>query len=553
MMLSQGQSAEQMVSFDTFQASVASVPNEASHRLVLLTARQIGPEFALLAVLGRLEDAAREAAPGTACRSQSGVEVLQTVLESSSFPSFTPSVPQAHWFERAIFDFFRLAPEGHPRFKSLILHEPWSADMFPLRDPGGEKICGFDAATSPTRHRSYEFLRVRGAGVYEIPVGPIHAGIIEPGHFRFSCLGEIIENLEIRLGYQHRGLERRVTEVPWQHVRFVAENASSDTTVANAIAHAHAVEQLCGIEVSPAARALRVVACELERLACHIGDLGGICSDIGFLGGATTFGRLRGTVLGMAERLGGSRFLTNYVRPGGVRSLPSEEMRHELATALRELRRELSWALPGLLENQGALDRMEGVGTVRADFARDFGLVGPAGRASAGLVDAPVASSSAGKSHGEGGAALHRDAVGRGGAPPYDVRAAFGRDDYPDLRVAARTTGDVCARVAVRAAEVQCSLDLVAARLDVREGPACVALPEYLPAHRIGIGLVEAWRGELLHLIVTGASGEIVRYAVKDPSFNNWTGLAIAARGELVFDFPLCNKSFGLSYSGNDL
>jgi Ni,Fe-hydrogenase III large subunit len=367
-------------------------------------------------------------------------------------------------------------------------------------------------------------MTVKGEGVYEIPVGPIHAGIIEPGHFRFSCLGEVIQNLEIRLGYQHRGVEAQLMRIPWRNAHFLAEAASSDTTVGNAIAHAIALEQILEVGPPPVAVLLRAIALEIERVASHLGDLGGICSDIGFVAGSAAFGRLRGAALGLGERLTGSRFMTAYVMPGGVRRPLLPEHRDRLMGQVHALTADYSRAEPLLLDNPGALERMEGNGKVRPSLARDFGLVGPAGRAS---------------------------------STGYDVRRALRQEPYTsrDWEVACEPAGDVLSRVRVRASEVHTSLYLLSSLLSMLPGQGdCAApLPELLPPNRVGIGLVEAWRGELIHLVFTDSFGQISRYHIKDPSFNNWTGLAIAARGELVSDFPLCNKSFGLSYSGNDL
>jgi Ni,Fe-hydrogenase III large subunit len=372
--------------------------------------------------------------------------------------------------------------------------------------------------------RQYRFLTVRGEGVYEIPVGPIHAGIIEPGHFRFSCLGEVIQNLEIRLGYQHRGVEQQLTEVPWQQARFLAEAASSDTSIGNAWAHAMALEQILGIVPPPGAWNLRALALEIERLASHIGDLGGICSDIGFAAGTALFGCLRGRALGLGEQLTGTRFQTAYILPGGVARGLATPRRDEMARAIQEVATEFERSIPLLMDNPGTLERMEKIGTVRPSLARDFGLVGPAGRASG--VD-------------------------------YDVRQVFHQEPYNSLAWQAATAdeGDVLARVRIRVEEVRTSLLLAGALLDrISDTEAFrVPVPDRLRPHRVGVGMVEAWRGELIHLVFTDGEGRISRYAVKDPSFNNWTGLAIAARGQLVADFPLCNKSFSLSYSGNDL
>jgi Ni,Fe-hydrogenase III large subunit/Ni,Fe-hydrogenase III component G len=527
-------------------------------RLGLLTARRL-PEpgaFALMTVV--LNPA------NGAC------ELWETPLPSGahSFPSITPRIPQAHWFERAIHDFFGLRPEGHPRFKSLILHEAWPAGFHPLRElattsssnePGDNPILspsfskeGLGEVTpriaEPTINtdnvpltpppyegggwgevsssaRSYQFLHVAGEGVYEIPVGPIHAGIIEPGHFRFSCLGEIIQNLEIRLGYQHRGIEQRLTEIPWRHARYLAEAASSDTSAGNALAHALAIEQVLNVSPAPMAIWLRAIALEIERVACHLGDLGGLCGDIGFTGMAASFSRLRGIALGMAERLSGSRYLTAYVIPGGVAHPPDPLCRDDLGRAIKDLTAKFRRAAPLLMDNPGAQERMIGTGRVKHSLAADFGLVGPAGRASG--ID-------------------------------YDVRAAFHQEPYQstDWKIApVAGTGDVLARAEIKVREVQASLAFIRSALwQVPDhGEHCTALPPSLPPNAAGIGIVEAWRGELIHLILTDEKGRISRYAIKDPSFNNWTGLAIAVRGQLVADFPLCNKSFGLSYSGNDL
>ncbi|HEY3998688.1 MAG TPA: NADH-quinone oxidoreductase subunit C [Candidatus Xenobia bacterium] len=475
---------------------------DAGGHLALLTAcAQDASDLALVAVL---------IPPGG-----QQVELLfAPVGPGASYPALSADVPQAHWFERALGDMFGLHPEGHPRFKSLILHEAWPDHFHPLRDAHWpEDIVA----------RHYPFLSVEGQGVFEIPVGPIHASVIEPGHFRFSCLGEIIENLEIRLGYQHRGLEQQLTQVPWQKARFWAEAASSDTSVGNALAHAWAVEDL--LQATPPREAVlrRALALEIERIASHLGDLGGLAADIGYAGGAAIFGRLRGQALGLGEWLTGSRFLTGYVIPGGVAFDSPPPTRDHVSRDLEALQTATRSAVDLFLENPSVLERMEGIGRLRPRLARQFGLVGPAGRAS--------------------GVAC-------------DIRQQLRQEPWSSLTwtPASGGTGDVLSRAQVRVSELHTSLDLVGQMLQQwSSGPLSAPLPADLPVRACGLGIVEAWRGELLHLIMTDAAGRIVRYAIKDPSFHNWTGLAIAARGELVADFPLCNKSFSLSYSGNDL
>ncbi len=244
-----------------------------------------------------------------------GVEYWESPLTTDSYRSLTVMVPQAHWHERVLWDMFGITPEGHPRMKHVLLHDVYPPDFFPLR-----KIPFFDSK-GLSKDRGFKFLEVRGEGVYEIPVGPIHAGVIEPGHFRFSCFGETILNLVLKLGYVHRGVEKRLTELPFQKARFLVEAAASDTAAANALAHAIAIESIMGIEPTPTAQHFRTLALEMERLAMHIIDLAGMGTDTGFLGFSQNMSRLRGKALGLAHNLSGSRFLRAFILPGGVRKV----------------------------------------------------------------------------------------------------------------------------------------------------------------------------------------------------------------------------------------
>jgi len=434
-------------------------------------------------------------------------ELLAGVRE---YPAITPHVPAAHWAERAVGDMFGVRAVGHPRWKSILLHhDAWPLDLTPLLPDAG------------TSREPYTFFKVKGEGIHEIPVGPIHAGIIEPGHFRFSCLGEVITNLEIRLGYQHRGVERRLCEIPWQQAHFLAESASSDTAAGNALAHARAIEQLLDITPPPRAVALRTIALELERLSNHIGDIGALSGDIGYSVGASLFPPLRGAVLALCQLLTGTRRQRWFIVPGGVARDLDDGRRTAMVQGLAELTQRLRKHIPLVIEHPGVIERMEGTGRLSPGLARDFGIVGPAGRASGSR---------------------------------YDVRATFDRDALP-FTPAHREAGDVLSRAQIRVEEIFAAIGIIDAQLaQLPDSPIAVDLAgAVLPAERAGIGLVEAWRGELLHWITTDETGAIARYAIKDPSFNNWTGLAIAIRGNLVADFPLCNKSFNLSYSGNDL
>lgn len=441
--------------------------------------------------------------------------IFAAELESGreEYPSITQLIPAAHRAERAIGDMFGIRAIGHPRPKSLILHDgAWPSDFAPLANH----------AVAPKA--PYEFLQVSGEGIHEIPVGPIHAGIIEPGHFRFSCAGEIIAYLEIRLGYLHRGVEKGLTEGPWQNCRFLAESTSSDTAVGNALAHAIAIEQLLNVELPTRAQHLRTLALELERAACHMADLSGLCSDVGYSPGTSLFAQLRGTILGFAEALTGSRLQRYYVRPGGVSRDLDDDRRSRLLADVGQARRLFKQARSLILENTAFGERARGTGFLSPAHCADFGLVGPASRASGST---------------------------------YDARQAYSHGLYPAYcpAVASRREGDVLARAQVRTDEVLESLDLCETVLQGLPGGSILKIPEAaaLPRNAVGIGIVEAWRGELIHWITTGADGRIERYAIKDPSFNNWTGLSNAIRGNLVADFPLCNKSFSLSYSGHDL
>ncbi len=432
---------------------------------------------------------------------------------SATYPSVTPLLPAAHHAERAAGDMFGIKAMGHPRWKSLLLHEAWPPELFPL--------AGASQVTVP--RAPYRFLEVHGEGIHEIPVGPIHAGIIEPGHFRFSCLGEVITNVEIRLGYQHRGVEKRLSLAPWQQARFIAESASSDTAAGNALAHAVAIEQLLQLTAPPRAQALRTLALELERLANHVGDIGAICGDIGYSVGSSLFPPLRGAILALAQLLTGTRRQRYYILPGGVVRDLDETGRRAIKNGLAELAATLQKHIPLVLENHAVLERMVDVGRLSAELAADFGMVGPAARAS-----------------------------GSG----YDARRAFAHGCYPALSPtpARREGGDALARTQIRVDEIATSIAIVDGLLDaLPDSLYRLDLPKCLPAAQVGVGIVEAWRGELIHWVTTNDAGEIARYAIKDPSFNNWTGLGIAVRGNLVADFPLCNKSFNLSYSGNDL
>jgi Ni,Fe-hydrogenase III large subunit len=438
-----------------------------------------------------------------------------TPLEESRYTALTCTIPQAHWCERILRDMFGIIPEGHPRLKHVLIHDAYMADFHPLRKHPLKVTEGPDS-------NKFQFMQVGGEGVYEVPVGPIHAGVIEPAHFRCSCLGEVIVNLELRLGYVHRGVEKRLTEVPWRKARYVAEATASDTTVAHALAHSIAIESLFGFVAPPASQYLRSIALEIERLAVHIIDIGGIAMDTGLLGIAQTMSRLRGKALSLGDMLAGSRFLRAYVCPGGV-ARDTVSRLTAIATTAKELKNELAAPIAIMEDSQVLRERCEHIGLITPSLAREFGLVGVAGRA-AGIA--------------------------------YDVRHSFEHGVFPmhAPTMAVQQTGDIWARTAVRIAEIWRSLDCIIELAEsVPYGSTLEALPDKLPANSASIGIVEAFRGELIHMIFTDEKGNIQRYCLKDPSMNNWTAIPIGIRNNLIADFPLCNKSFALAYSGHDL
>ena len=433
------------------------------------------------------------------------LELLQTQLcARASFPSLTPQLPQAQAFERDIFERYGLRPEGHPWLKPLRYH----AELQPA---------GADSSVL-----SHPFFQAQGEDVHEVAVGPVHAGIIEPGHFRFQCLGEGVGNLEIQLGYQARGVEPLLLGSSDTRRLVVAESIAGDTAIGHASALCSVIEGLAGGEIPLSAQRVRGIALELERLANHVGDLGALCNDVGYLPGASWFGRLRGEFLNMLCTLCGNRFGRGLVVPGGVRFGLDHDQRQQLVKWLMRVETRVNKTAELVFESGTVSSRFEQTGILSHALAESLGIVGLPARASG----------------------CNRD-----------VRSdhAFGIYRYVHLPVAVSDTGDVMARAYVRWLEAQRSLQFVRKELDetcagdlrVECGPAA--------SNSIIVSMVETWRGEAVHVAVTGQAGQWLDYRVFDPSFHNWLGLAMAMRNQQISDFPLCNKSFNLSYAGHDL
>jgi Ni,Fe-hydrogenase III large subunit/Ni,Fe-hydrogenase III component G len=422
--------------------------------------------------------------------------------------------PSASRMQRAAFDLCGLRSTDRDT-RPWLRHAAWPADAFPL--------CAGPMPSPPQAPiDDYAFVRVAGDGVHEIPVGPVHAGIIEPGHFRFSVVGEKVLRLEQRLGYVHKGIERRFTELAILEGHRLAARVSGDSGVAYAWAYCQALEQMAGSALPRRAAWLRALALELERIANHLGDLGALGNDAGFAFGLAQFSRLKECLLRATEQALGQRYLLDFVVPGGTRHDLAPSAATALDACMVQLADEVN-VLRGIYEEHtGLRDRFAGAGAILPELAAWLGLVGLAGRASGQTLD------------------LRVDAA----CAPYDelgVRPCIQRD------------GDVLARVTIRFDEFVESVRMVRRILRAMpSGDHAVAMTVPV-AGTSGVGVIEAWRGPVVVGLEAGPDGSILRCHPQDPSWHNWPALEHAIIGNIVPDFPLINKSFNLSYSGHDL
>ena len=460
----------------------------------------------IAALFGRAHGGDRVGLFAVLAHAREGTLSLSSTVVDDAYPALTPECPQAHWFEREIAEQWDVRPLGHPWLKPIRFHDPYRAR--------GARLAGSAGVT--------DFFRVEGDEVHEVGVGPVHAGIIEPGHFRFQCHGENVLHLEISLGYQHRGVERAVVGGPNKRTIHHAETLAGDTSVGHVTAYCQAIEALAGARVPVRAEVLRGVALELERLANHTGDLGALAGDVGYLPTAAYCGRLRGEFLNLTAMLCGSRFGRGMVRPGGVAFDVDARRVAELLERLERTMTDVTGAVRLLWDEPSVQARFEATGPLTRENCVDLGCVGPVARAS-GLQQ--------------------------------DVRQDFpsGIFRFAQVPVSTWQGGDVLARAYVRWLEIQRSAAFVREQLAaLPDGPTRTA-PEPLAPDALVVSLVEGWRGEICHVAQTDDAGRFARYKVVDPSFHNWMGLAIALRGQQISDFPLCNKSFNLSYCGHDL
>jgi len=440
------------------------------------------------------------------------LRVCRSKMDSDSFPSLTPDCPQVHLFEREIAEQYGVRAEGHPWFKPVRYHASYRPghDAWGRR-PGQAQVIGIT-----------DYYRVEGVEIHEVAVGPVHAGVIEPGHFRFQCHGEHVFHLESSLGYQHRGAERMLAGGPTKRTLHAIETVAGDTTIGHASAYCQAIEALAGGQSPIRAEVLRGVALELERLANHTGDLGALANDVGFLPTASYCGRIRGDFLNLTALICGNRFGRSLVRPGGVGFDLDASRRRECQDRLEAAYRDVENAVSLLWDSASVQARFEGTGAVDRDTCQALGMVGPAARACGVECDA--------------------------------------RQDFPSgifrfaqVPVSTWSTGDVFARAYVRWLEIQRSVAFIREQLAaVPEGPIRTGIGAMKPEQFVAT-LVEGWRGAICHAALTDASGRFARYKIVDPSFHNWMGLAVAMRDQQISDFPLCNKSFNLSYCGHDL
>jgi Ni,Fe-hydrogenase III large subunit/Ni,Fe-hydrogenase III component G len=447
---------------------------------------------------------------------RSGLIVISHLLDGESYPDIADLFPAAIRMQRAAYDLLGVRARDAADERKWLRHAAWPEDVFPLRK-------SFDAAqVFRNGVDAYPFVTVEGEGVHEIPVGPVHAGTIEPGHFRFSIVGEGILRLEERLGYKHKGVEKRFESLDLAQAARLAGRISCDTTVAYAWAYAMAVESVAGATPDTRALFLRALLLERERVGQHLWDLGFLGNDAGLAFGLAQFSRLREDWLRVSHALFGHRYLMDTVVPGGVACDVDRAAIERMSAELDDVRKAVETLRNIYDEHAGLQDRFIGAGRVKPELAERMGLTGLAGRAS---------------------------------AVAWDLRVQFPPAPYDQLDVQMSThhNGDVAARVIVRFDEIFESLrliDLLLARMP--PGETRVALRE-VPADAFGVGWVESWRGEVLMALETGPGNSIRRLHAHDPSWQNWPLLERAVLGNIVPDFPLINKSFNLSYSGHDL
>ena len=409
------------------------------------------------------------------------------------YESLTQVIPAFHMFEREFYEEFGIEP----------LYHPW---LKPVRD----------------HKKEYPFFEVEGEEVHQVGVGPIHAGVIEPGHFRFMCNGEKVYDLEIRLGYQSKGIEDLIVKEPSNQL---AESICGDSVIAYNLAYSRVMESLKGIKISNKAEIIRLIALEMERCAIHIGDLGAIAGDTAYQMGAAIFGVTRTLVINTMLELCGSRFGRGLITVGGVNYDIDEQFAEKILTMFKKVSDDVKRTFATMLKSPTVISRLEKTGVVSNATALELGLVGMAAKASGVELDSR-----------------------------FDFHEKW-LEGIEDKKI--KANGDVYSRTRERYKEVLQSIFIIKQLLkklpEYKNEPLCVDCNNQYKPDTMVISIVEGWRGEVVHTAITDDYDNLARYKVKDPSFNNWYGLAMAVRNNGISDFPLCNKSFNLSYCGNDL
>jgi Ni,Fe-hydrogenase III large subunit len=432
------------------------------------------------------------------------IKIIRSKIVDNKFESFTNNFTQAHLFEREIFETTKIEPLNHPWLKSV---------RFPQ--------------SSKSKIGDIPFFKIAGDEIHEVGVGPVHAGVIEPGHFRFQCHGETVYHLEISLGYQHRGFEKMLVDGPNSSTRHLMEIASGDATIGHVTAYSEIIESLTKTQVSMYDNILRSVLLELERCANHVGDVGALAGDAGFMPTQQFCGRIRGDFLNMTAVICGNRFGRDAVVPGGVNYQIDEQLADELSQKVSMGLKEFLDAAKIMFDNPTVVSRFESIGTVSKDDALAIGMVGPAARAS-GII--------------------------------RDIRHDYPSGNYcfTNIPLASKISGTVFARTYVKWLEIQSSVKFVLEQLTKlkkmnhsKKESKIITKP--LAKNSISVSLCEGWRGEICHVAITNANSKFKMYKIYDPSFHNWLGLSLSLRNQQISDFPLCNKSFNLSYCGHDL
>lgn len=449
---------------------------------------------------------------------------------AANFPTLTHHIPLASLYEREIRDMFGLTPVGNPDQRPLLLHN-WLENNYPLRKD-------FDIKTKvPQTREEYQFLKVKGDGICEIPVGPVHAGIIEPGHFRFSTLGENIINLETQLGYTHKGVEKLAEQMSMEDVVLLSERIAGDESIANSTAFCQAIEKIAKIKIPEKASQTRTVCAELERIYNHLGTLAGISTDAGFAFGAARLNILKEKMMNVNEKISGSRILFGVNRIGGVKIELEDINKKLISNEIESLGHEFEKIIEFLRKKSSFIDRLKSTGIITKGDAIGFGIVGIAARCIGIDVDTR-------KDH------------------PYANYSLLQLDRHHDTPYKKmqyevelqKRNGDALSRFMIRIEEIQNSILIIQQTLHnlKNTGPFYYDIG-LLEPHLHALGYAESHRGQTLHWIMSGKNNSIYRYKVRTASFCNWKIIEQAVLNDIVADFPLINKSLDLSYSGNDL